>query len=148
MKICLASDHAGFALKEIIRTYLEEKGYTITDFGCFNTEPIDYVDTGLLAAEHVAMQKSDFGVLICGTGQGMNIIANKVKGIRAALCHTKQFAQLARMHNNANILVLAGRFIDQHAAIDVVDAFLNEPFSDEIRHFNRIEKINKYESVT
>ena len=178
MKIFLASDHAGFEIKEAVRLYLvsltdafmqsvgsqEERvktpqscidgthecvPYSIKDFGTFDNNPIDYVDTGLLAAEAVAKESGNpdpaYGILVCGTGQGMNMIANKVKSIRACLCLTPEFAKLARQHNDANILVLAGRFIEPELAIEIVRTFLNEPFSDEVRHKNRINKIDKYE---
>ena len=146
IKISLASDHAGYFLKEEIKSFLSKAGYSIDDFGAFNDQPIDYVDTGLKAAKYTADGNSDIGILICGTGQGMNIIANKVKGIRACLCMTNDFAKLARQHNNANVLVLPGRFIETKAALEIVDTFLNEPFSEETRHKNRIKKINKYEN--
>jgi len=158
MEISLASDHAGFELKEYIKSFLKsyelfEPGQkekidmiTIKDFGSFDTAPVDYVDTGLLAAENVARGSSTYGILICGTGQGMNMIANKVKGIRASLCLTPEFAKLARQHNDANILVLAGRFLDNNTAIDIIEAFIKEPFSKEHRHIKRINKILTYEN--
>ena len=146
MKISIACDHAGFDLKETIKSYLLYKKYEISDFGAFDTSSVDYVDTGLLASENVSQKKSNFGILICGTGQGMNIIANKVKGIRAALCYNVEIAKLARQHNDANILVLGGRFTSALEGIEIVDAFLNEPFSKEIRHSKRVEKIEIYEN--
>ena len=147
MKISLASDHAGFELKESIKNYLQEKDYLVQDFGAINCDPIDYVDTGVLAALSIANGNSEYGILICGTGQGMIMIANKVKGIRASLCHTTEFAKLARQHNDANVLVLAGRYLDKDIALEIVETFINEPFSEEIRHKNRLEKIKKYEEL-
>gem|GEM_PF-180850 len=135
---------------EPIRT---EVGETIEfhDFGAYTSEPIDYVDTGISAAEALKTNLGSgnrvFGILICGTGQGMSMIANKVNGIRASLCLTPEFARLARQHNDANVLVLAGRFLNTEQALEILTTFLNEPFSDEIRHKNRIEKINKYEML-
>jgi len=145
MKIAIASDHAGFELKKGVIRYFEKEGVEVEDFGGFDENPIDYTDTGILCAENVAAGKSDFGILICGTGQGMNVIANKVKGIRAALCHTPEFAKLAREHNDANILVLAGRYAGFFVAKEIVEAFLNTNFSNEERHIKRINKIKEYE---
>ena len=146
MQISIACDHAGFELKEAIKAFLQEKSISIEDFGAYSVAPVDYVDPGLAASKNVVSGKSDFGILICGTGQGMVIIANKVKGIRASLCLTPDFAKLARQHNDANVLVLAGRFLEKALALEIVETFLNEPFSNEERHINRIEKIKLYET--
>ena len=142
MKIALASDHAGFELKEAIKEFLKE--HDITDYGTFSETSMDYPDTGLAAAKAVAEGICECGILICGSGIGMSIVANKVPGIRAALCHTVQCAQLSRRHNNANILVLAGRFIARQLAGDIIQAWLATEYEDG-RHQNRIDKINKYE---
>jgi len=146
MHIALASDHAGFDLKQHLMTYLKTQNIPFTDYGCPDKTPMDYVDTGILASESVANGTCQRGILICGTGLGMSMIANKVRGIRASLCQSIEFARLTRQHNDANILVLAGRFTDLSYAIQIVDAFLNEDFSAQERHINRIEKITKYEN--
>ena len=118
MKIALASDHAGYKLKEAIKEYLTE--YEVIDFGTNSTESMDYPDTGFKAAETVAKGKCERGILICGSGLGMSIVANKVKGIRAALCNSVELARLSRQHNDANILVLQGRFISKKQAGDII----------------------------
>lgn len=146
MKISIASDHAGFKMKSGVIKYLKEQNYSVNDFGAYDENPVDYVDTGLAAAKQVATGSCDFGILICGTGIGMSIIANKVKGIRAALCHNTEFAKLTRQHNNSNILVLSGRFTESSTALEIVKTFIEEPFSNDERHINRINKIIKYEN--
>ncbi len=142
MKIALASDHAGYELKEAIKEYLTE--YELTDFGSHSTESMDYPDTGFKAAEAVAKGDCERGILICGSGLGMSIVANKVKGIRAALCHSVELARLSRQHNDANILVLQGRFISKKQAGDIIKIWFSTEF-DGGRHIQRIEKIKKYE---
>ena len=142
MKIALASDHAGFPLKEAIKMYLKE--HDLTDFGCFNEESMDYPDTGFPAAMAVRDGKCHRGILICGTGIGMSIVANKVKGIRASLCHCEEFAILTRKHNDSNVLTLPGRFLDENIAIKIVDAWLNTKFENG-RHQKRIDKISARE---
>jgi ribose 5-phosphate isomerase B len=146
MKIAIASDHAGFGLKSGIIRYLEKSSNEIEDFGTYDTEPVDYVDIGVPCAESVAKGNHDIGILICGTGQGMNIIANKVYGIRAALCNNQEFAKLAREHNDANVLVLAGRYTDFFEVREILDAFLHTKFSEQDRHTKRINKIKEFET--
>ena len=142
MKIALASDHAGFELKERIKEFMTE--HEIVDFGSENLDSMDYPDTGFEAAEAVANGDCERGILICGSGLGMSIVANKVAGIRAALCQTKQFAQLSRMHNNSNILVLSGRFISEYLAKEIIDVWFNTEFEGG-RHQKRLDKITDYE---
>lgn len=142
MKIALASDHAGFELKEAIKGFLLE--YDVTDFGTHSTESMDYPDTGFKAAEDVASGTFDRGILICGSGIGMSIVANKVKGIRAALCNSVELARLSRQHNNANILVLQGRLISSKMAEEILKVWLSTEFEGG-RHKRRIDKILKYE---
>jgi len=144
MKIALASDHAGFELKEAIKDYLTE--HKLTDFGTHSTESMDYPDTGFKAAEAVAKGECERGILICGSGLGMSIVANKVKGIRAALCHSAELASLSRQHNDANILVLQGRFISKYLTKEIIETWLSTEFSCG-RHIQRINKINKYEEL-
>ena len=142
MKITLASDHAGYKLKEAIKEFLKE--HEFIDFGTGSTESIDYPDTGFKAAEAVARGECERGILICGSGLGMSIVANKVKGIRAALCNSEELARLSREHNDANILVLQGRFISPELAKKIVQTWLSTKF-DGGRHQRRIDKISKYE---
>lgn len=142
IRIAIASDHAGYELKEKIKQYL--KDYEIIDLGAPSTESMDYPDTGFKAALSVSRNDCSKGILICGSGIGMSIVGNKVKGIRAALCHTKEYAKLSRKHNNANVLVLAGRFISQYLAYEIIETWLKTDF-EKGRHLRRINKIKKYE---
>jgi ribose 5-phosphate isomerase B len=142
MKIAVASDHAGFLLKEHLIDYL--KGHFIFDFGTYSEEPMDYPDTGFPAADAVSRGECDRGILICGTGIGMTIVANKVKGIRASLCNSPEIAILTRKHNNSNILTLAGRFLDLKQAEEIVDAWLKTDFEGG-RHQRRLDKISARE---
>ncbi|MBS3766603.1 MAG: ribose 5-phosphate isomerase B [Candidatus Cloacimonetes bacterium] len=143
MKIAIASDHAGYELKESIKKILSN--FHIVDFGADSAESMDYPDTGFQAAEAVANDTCDRGIVICGSGIGMSIVANKVQGIRAALCQTKEFAVLSRKHNNANVLALSGRFISKYLAKEIIQVWLNTKF-DGGRHKRRIDKITKYEN--
>jgi len=140
MKIAIASDHAGFCLKEELMKAMPELDWK--DFGAFNKDSVDYPDTGKPAAESVASGECEKGILICGSGIGMSIVANKVKGIRAALCWMPEIAQLSRQHNNANVLVLAGRFTPVAEAMEIVRVWLATEFEGG-RHQRRIEKIDK-----
>ena len=142
MKIAIASDHAGFDLKEKIKELLTE--HEVVDYGTENTDSMDYPDTGLEAAEAVANGICERGILICGSGLGMSIVANKVPGIRATLCQTKEFAELSRMHNDSNILVLSGRFISKYLAKEIIDVWFNTEFEGG-RHQKRLDKISNYE---
>jgi len=142
LKIALASDHAGFELKEAIKEFLTE--HELTDFGTHSTESMDYPDTGFKAAEAVSKGECERGILICGSGLGMSIVANKVRGIRAALCNSDELARLSRQHNDANILVLQGRFISHKLAKKIIKVWFSTEF-DGGRHIQRIEKIKKYE---
>jgi len=142
MKIAIASDHAGFELKEKIKGAFPQ--FEMTDFGCFNEDSMDYPDVGFPAAEAVRDGNCEKGILICGTGLGMSYVANKVKGIRAALCQTSEFAKLSREHNHANVLVLSGRFISFEKAKEIIDTWFSTEFIGG-RHQKRIDKITKYE---
>ena len=143
MKIVLASDHAGFELKEHIKSYLSN--YDILDYGTNSEDSMDYPDTGFKASEAVSKGDCEKGILVCGSGIGMSIVANKVPGIRAALCQTKEFAELSRKHNDSNILVLSGRFISRYLALGIIDVWLNTDFENG-RHQTRIDKIKLYEN--
>lgn len=141
MKIAIASDHAGFELKQSVVEYLSERGDQILDFGAFSTESTDYPDYAFPASEAVAGGVADFGVLICGTGTGMSIIANKVMGIRAASCTSVDMAEFARSHNNANIVTFGSRLISKETAFKIVEKFLETDFEGG-RHMIRVEKIH------
>jgi len=146
MKIALGSDHGGFKLKEELKIYLKNLNIKYTDFGCTSDAPIDYTDIGFEVAYEVQKGQYDKGILICGTGIGMSIVANKVKGIRAALCQDIFSARLAREHNNANILTLGGRIISGELAVKIVKVWLYTDFSMDERHLNRLNKISKEEN--
>lgn len=140
MKIAIGSDHAGFKLKQELLSYLGTLNIEVKDYGCHSEERADYPDFAHLVASDVESKKSDFGILICGSGNGINMAANKHKGIRSALCWNKEIAILARNHNNANVLALPGRYISTEEAINCVQAFITEKFEGG-RHQDRINKI-------
>jgi ribose 5-phosphate isomerase B len=144
MKISLGADHKGFELKEKIKKYLLDLGHQVTDFGTNSTQSVDYPDFGFKVAESVAKGESDFGITICWTGNGMNIVANKVKGIRSALCLNEEMASLARSHNNANVLALASKFISEEVAKRILDVWLSTEFEGG-RHEQRLDKIKAFE---
>jgi len=141
MKIAIGSDHAGFEYKELIIKFLATKGVEITDFGTNSSESVDYPDFAHPVASSVEKQETDFGILVCGSGNGVAITANKHAGIRAALCWTVELTQLARQHNDANVLCLPARFVSTEEAQNMVDAFLNTNFEGG-RHSNRVSKIS------
>lgn len=140
MRISIASDHAGFEQKQTLAQYLAEKGHEVTDRGPENDDRVDYPDFAALVAQDVADGAAEFGVLVCGTGIGMAIAANKVHGIRAVNVVTPQFAQLSREHNNANVVTVSGRFVPVEENEAIIDAFLATPFAGG-RHTGRVEKI-------
>lgn len=143
--IAVGSDHAGYALKAEILDYLEKKGYEVKDFGtCDSTCSADYPDLGQLVAEAVAGGDCERGIIICGTGIGISISANKVPGIRAALCTDSYMAKMSREHNDANILALGGRVVGPGLALDIVSAWLEADFLGG-RHLDRVNKISLIE---
>ncbi len=144
MKIAIGADHGGFELKEEIKKYLVENSYEVKDFGTYSTESCDYPDFALPVAESVANNEYDFGILICGTGIGISISANKVPGIRAALCSDTFSAHATREHNNANILAMGARVVGPGLAIDIVKTFLAAKFEGD-RHIKRLDKITEIE---
>ena len=144
MKIALGANHGGFELKEEIKKHLEEKGFEIKDFGTYSTDSCDYPDYALPVAEAVAKKEFDFGILICGTGTGIGIAANKVPGIRAALCSDTFSAHATRQHNDANILTMGERVVGPGLAVDIVKTFLSSSFQGD-RHIKRINKITEIE---
>lgn len=142
MRIAMGCDHAGFRLKEAIKAYLAAKGIKIIDEGTYSEDAVDYPDLAKKVVQDIKENRADFGILICGTGIGMSISANRAKGIRAALCLFPEMAKLARAHNDANVLVLPGRFLGVELAQWIVDAFLSSSFEGG-RHAQRIEKIER-----
>ena len=144
MKLIIGSDHAGYELKEKLRRELAEAGLKIEDYGTTTEESCDYPDVGLKVAEQVAARASTMGILICGTGVGMSITANKVPGIRAALAYNTYVAQYAREHNDANILILPGRVVGKEMAVAMVRSWLGARFAGD-RHQRRLNKIKEIE---
>ena len=141
IKIAIGSDHAGFELKEQLITYLKSHNNNVIDKGCFSLDRADYPDYGHAVANAVINNEVDFGILMCGSGNGINMSANKHKGIRAALCWNAEIASLARQHNDANILVLPARYISIEEAYKCLDDFLTAKFEGG-RHQARLEKID------
>lgn len=141
MKIALSADHAGFELKEKIYKYLESKGHSVTDFGTYSKESIDYPEFAYVASKSIVEHNNELGILICGSGVGVSITANKVKGIRAANCFNEEMATLARQHNNANVLCLGARFINADLALTMVERFISTDFEGG-RHKVRVDKIH------
>lgn len=140
MKIAFASDHAGFALKNVLEEYVKTKGYVVEDFGTHSEESCDYSDFAHPAAFAVESGECDFGICMCGSGNGMQMTLNKHQGIRAALCWEPALASLAKEHNDANILVLPARFISEEMAEKIVDAYMDARFEGG-RHQRRIDKM-------
>lgn len=144
--IVLASDHAGYALKEVIKGFLTEKNYSFLDIGTDSPESTDYPDWAHKASEKISSGECDRGILICGTGIGMSIVANKHKGIRAAVCESMPTARLARQHNDANVLAIGARVVGVEVAKEIVHVFLTTAFDGE-RHHRRVLKIHSITSV-
>ena len=145
MKIAIAGDHAAPALKAKVVEHLSAQGYDVVDFGTNTPDSVDYPDYAIKVAEAVAAKQADLGILICGTGIGMSIAANKVKGIRCALCSDTFSAHATREHNDANILAFGERVVGEGLALDIVDTFVKTPFSAAPRHIARIKKITAIE---
>ncbi|MDD5093439.1 MAG: ribose 5-phosphate isomerase B [Dehalococcoidia bacterium] len=143
MRIAIGSDHAGFEMKEALKGVLAEMDQSHEDFGCYDTASTDYPDIGFAVASAVAQGRFDRGILICGSGIGMSIVANKVSGIRAALCHDTFSARVAREHNDANVLCMGQRVIGEGLAREIVITYLNSEFLGG-RHARRLEKVNTY----
>ncbi|MBM3119501.1 MAG: ribose 5-phosphate isomerase B [Chloroflexi bacterium] len=145
MRIALGCDHRGLKFKEAIISLLTELGYEHQDFGCYSSDPVDYPDIAQKVAEAVVSGKFDHGVLICSSGIGMSIAANKVKGIRAALCCNTFSAQRARQHNDANVLCLGEDTLESALALDIVKVYLSATFEGG-RHLRRLEKVHNLET--
>ena len=139
--IAIASDHGGFSQKEQLRNFLAEQGFLVEDYGCYSEQSVDYPDYAKAIGRVVASGSKDAGILVCGTGIGMAITANKIPGIRAANVVSTEFAQLARKHNNANVLTLSGRFVSLEENKKIIMAFCSTEFAGG-RHERRVEKIN------
>jgi len=139
-KICIASDHAGFNLKKIIISLLIEMNYEVKDYGTYSEESMDYPDVAHLLGKDINNNVFKKGIIICGSGNGVNMVVNKYKNVRSALCWNKEIAKLARLHNDSNVLALPARFIKENEAIEIVKLFLKTEFEGG-RHIKRVEKI-------
>jgi ribose 5-phosphate isomerase B len=136
--IALGCDHGGYELKQTVIAYLEEKGIEYQDFGCYDKSSCDYPVFGRAAAEAVARGECDRGVVICTTGIGISMVANKVKGVRAALCNDPYAAKMTRLHNDANVLAMGGGMVGNNMALEILETFLTTEFSGEEKHCRRI----------
>lgn len=142
--IAIGSDHGGFELKAKIIEFLKEKNVEVKDYGCYNTDSIDYPDVAKDVCQAVVKNECERAILVCGTGIGISIAANKVRGIRAALCHSSFDAKMCRMHNDANVLCLGGRTTGPEIALEIVNSYLSASFEGG-RHAKRVEKIMSLE---
>ena len=145
MKIALGCDHGGINLKPVLISYLEKKGVEYVDCGCFSKDSVDYNEFGEAVCKKVVDKECDLGILICGTGIGMSIVANKIKGIRCGHCHDVFSAKMTRLHNDANVLALGERVVGPGLMQEIVEAFIFTDFSNEERHINRVNKIKGLE---
>lgn len=143
MKIVIGSDHAGFELKNQIKKFFDTENITYKDCGTDSSKSVDYPDIAVKTAKIYIEKKYDYGILICGSGIGMSITANKIKGVRAALCNSTEMATLARTHNNANILCMGARIVEFKKALNIINEFLFTEFSNIDRHQRRINNIHK-----
>ncbi len=145
MKVAFGCDHGGINLKPVLIKHLEEKGVEYVDYGCFDTASTDYNEYALKVANAVRKGECDKGILFCGTGIGMSIVANKVKGIRCGHCHDVFSTKMTRLHNDANVLALGERVVGPGLMLEIVDAFLFTEFSNDERHLRRVNKIKAIE---
>src|SRR5574344_2094219 len=144
MKIALGSDHAGFAAKEEVKKFLADNKYEVIDVGTYTNESCNYAEFGIKAAELVKSKECEYGVIICGSGEGISIAANKIKGIRCGIGYNDEVSKLLRQHNDANMIAFAGRFMKVEEVLPRVDLFLSTPFEGG-RHVTRVEKISALE---
>jgi RpiB/LacA/LacB family sugar-phosphate isomerase len=144
MRIGIGSDHAGYALKEAVKAFLPDLGAEVVDYGTGGESSVDYPDFAFAVADAVGSAHCDRGILVCKTGIGMSIAANKILGIRAALCHNAEAARLSRAHNDANVLVLGAQWVNEGEAREIVKAWLTTAFEGG-RHLRRVEKIMNFE---
>ncbi len=147
MKIAIGADHAGFDLKQALVKHLGEKGFQVQDVGAPDAQPSDYPIYAEKVAQAVASRQADRGILVCGNGIGMSIVANKVPGVRAALVFTEKMAEQTRSHNDSNVLSLAGRDLPMETNLKLTDIWLNTPFSNVDRHVRRVEEIRDIEKA-
>lgn len=140
LRIAIGCDHAGYSTKESVLKSLKALGHNVKDFGTYTEESVDYPDYARLVAESVAKGEFDLGFVLCGSGNGVNITANKTKGVRSALCWIPEIASLARQHNNANVCAIPARFVSVDLALEIANAFLNAQFEGD-RHLRRVNKI-------
>ena len=145
MVIAIGSDHGGYGLKESLIKHIKEMGHEVNDLGCHSLESCDYPIYGFAVGKEVAEKKADLGIVICTSGIGISIAANKVPGIRAALCTNEFMAKMTRLHNNANVLALGANIVGPGLAESIVDTFLSTDFSEEERHMRRVDEIEKIE---
>ena len=143
MNILVSNDHAGVQLKNEVKSFLEKKGYVVENLGDNSGESVDYPDIIHPLAKEISENKDKKGIIMCGTGNGVSMVANKYEGVRAGLCWSKEIAELIRKHNNANVLSLPARFISTKEALEIVQVFLETDFEDGGRHERRVEKIDK-----
>ena len=143
MNILVSNDHAGVQLKNEVKSFLEEKGYVVENLGDNSGESVDYPDIIHPLAKEISENKEKKGIIMCGTGNGVSMVANKYEGVRAGLCWSKEIAELIRKHNDANVLSLPARFISTKEALEIVQVFLETDFEDGGRHERRVEKIDK-----
>lgn len=143
MNILVSNDHAGVQLKNEVKSFLEDKGYVVENLGDNSGESVDYPDIIHPLAKEISENKDKKGIIMCGTGNGVSMVANKYEGVRAGLCWSKEIAELIRKHNDANILSLPARFISTKEALEIVQVFLETDFEDGGRHERRVEKIDK-----
>jgi|TARA_X000000950_G_scaffold68015_1_gene84039 ribose 5-phosphate isomerase B len=143
MNIIISNDHAGVELKNKVKEYLETEGHSLKDVGNNDGESVDYPDIIHPLAKEISENKDDKGIIMCGTGNGVSMVANKYKGVRAGLCWSKEIAELIRKHNNANVLSLPARFISIEEALEIVKVFLETDFEEGGRHERRVGKIDK-----
>lgn len=141
--IALGSDHGGYELKCQIMEYLKENGIEYKDFGCYSMQSCDYPDFGRAAARAVASGECDRGIVVCTTGLGISMVANKVPGVRCAVCTNQYLAKMTRLHNDANMLALGGGVVGKNLALEIVETFLNTEFSQEEKHIRRIGKLEE-----
>ena len=143
MNILVSNDHAGVQLKNEVKSFLEDKGYVVENLGDNSGESVDYPDIIHPLAKEISENKDKKGIIMCGTGNGVSMVANKYGGVRAGLCWSKEIAELIRKHNDANVLSLPARFISTKEALEIVQVFLETDFEDGGRHERRVEKIDK-----
>ncbi len=142
MKVAVGSDHGGFEMKEAVKKHLEARGYEVKDCGTYSLDSCDYPQFGKAVGREVASGAADFGVVVCTTGIGISMAANKVKGVRCALCSEPLSAKMTRLHNNANVLALGGKMVGENLAMEIVDTFFDTPFSAEEKHARRVSQLD------